>query len=62
MTAITVYCAHCHRPLRRELRRVRTRTEACLRVPVFVRKFERGQGYLWTDGSEMQCSMEVMLP
>lgn len=61
---ITVYCAHCLRPLARELRRVKARTEACIREPVFVPKVsESGLRYLHYDGNgEMQCSTEVVLP
>lgn len=62
---ITVYCAHCHRPLAHEIPRVSTRTETCVRQPVAkLMTSPSGLTYLLIDGnsSEMECSTMVMNP
>lgn len=60
---ITIYCAHCHRPLCREIPRVKVRTWTCIRRPVFVRRScPDGTTYLETDCSRMECSVELMSP
>lgn len=64
MKPITVYCAHCHRPLLNHNRfdRITVRTEACLRQQVFVRITKGGQSCWYSDGSEVECSVVEVLP
>lgn len=69
MSAIVVYCAHCLRPLARELGRVKVRTEACVRQ-------QHARWAAWPDGGgrwlidgnlgdnpdEWECSTMVIDP
>lgn len=58
--AITIYCAHCMRPLARQFEghRLKERTEACIRERVARREtWPNGDAYWLIDGScEVQCS------
>lgn len=59
---ITVYCAHCWRPLARRLLSVKVRTETCERVLVWQRVVTKGGNTYWeSDGAQM-CSVEVLFP
>lgn len=59
---ITVYCAHCLRRVAGRVKRVKVRTEFCLRGMVWRSQVTpSGMHYLTNDG-EMTCSTEVMFP
>jgi len=69
VSAITVYCANCLRPLARELSRVKVRTEACVRQQRARWKGRPdGQGVWLIDGNlsndpnEWECSTMVIDP
>ena len=69
MNPITVYCAHCHRPLARELQRVEVQTEACVRQQIARwAAWPDGQGRWLIDGNlsnspdEWECGTMVMYP
>lgn len=69
MSVITVYCAHCLRPLARELGRVKVRTEACVRQQIARWKaMPDGQGVWLIDGNlsdnpgEWECSTMAIGP